>query len=147
MARRSACTAAANIDEAIRPGQRLARTDCRAGIFTQDIDAALAFARRVDSGNLHINWGPAWRADLMPYGGLKESGLGKEGPQVCRAGNDRAEDGRDSRTLIIRLIAALHRGVGQAATAYVPAEALIRNRELGHYPVRAKSERIAIRAG
>jgi acyl-CoA reductase-like NAD-dependent aldehyde dehydrogenase len=54
-----------------------------ASIFTQDIDRAIDFARRVDSGNLHINWGPAWRADLMPYGGLKESGFGKEGPRYA----------------------------------------------------------------
>jgi glyceraldehyde-3-phosphate dehydrogenase (NADP+) len=54
-----------------------------AGIFTQDIDAALRFAREVDSGNLHINWGPAWRADLIPYGGLKDSGFGKEGPRYA----------------------------------------------------------------
>jgi glyceraldehyde-3-phosphate dehydrogenase (NADP+) len=54
-----------------------------AGIFTQDIDSALKFAREVDSGNLHINWGPMWRADLMPYGGLKESGFGKEGPKYA----------------------------------------------------------------
>jgi acyl-CoA reductase-like NAD-dependent aldehyde dehydrogenase len=54
-----------------------------ASIFTRDIDRAVDFARRVDSGNLHINWGPAWRADLMPYGGLKASGLGKEGPRYA----------------------------------------------------------------
>jgi glyceraldehyde-3-phosphate dehydrogenase (NADP+) len=54
-----------------------------ASIFTQDIDRALRFAREVDSGNLHINWGPQWRADLMPYGGLKDSGLGKEGPKYA----------------------------------------------------------------
>jgi acyl-CoA reductase-like NAD-dependent aldehyde dehydrogenase len=54
-----------------------------ASIFTRDIDRAMDFARRVDSGNLHINWGPAWRADLMPYGGLKASGLGKEGPRYA----------------------------------------------------------------
>ncbi len=52
-----------------------------ASIFTQDIDRALRFAREVDAGNLHINWGTQWRADLMPYGGLKDSGLGKEGPR------------------------------------------------------------------
>ncbi|MBM4005553.1 MAG: aldehyde dehydrogenase family protein [Planctomycetes bacterium] len=51
-----------------------------AGIFTRDINAALRFIRDVDSGSLHVNWGPGWRADLMPYGGLKESGMGKEGP-------------------------------------------------------------------
>lgn len=54
-----------------------------AGIFTQDIDRALRFAREVDSGNLHINWSSQWRADLMPYGGLKGSGLGKEGPKYA----------------------------------------------------------------
>ncbi|MBI3466511.1 MAG: aldehyde dehydrogenase family protein [Planctomycetes bacterium] len=54
-----------------------------AGIFTQDIDRAMRFAREVQSGNLHINWGPQWRADLMPYGGLKDSGMGKEGPKYA----------------------------------------------------------------
>jgi glyceraldehyde-3-phosphate dehydrogenase (NADP+) len=54
-----------------------------AGIFTNNIDWALRFAREVDSGNLHINWGSMWRADLMPYGGLKSSGMGKEGPRYA----------------------------------------------------------------
>jgi acyl-CoA reductase-like NAD-dependent aldehyde dehydrogenase len=54
-----------------------------AGIFTQNLDWAMRFAREVDSGNIHINWGPQWRADLMPYGGLKESGFGKEGPKYA----------------------------------------------------------------
>ena len=35
----------------------------------------------IDAGNVHINWTPLWRADLMPYGGLKGSGIGKEGPR------------------------------------------------------------------
>jgi glyceraldehyde-3-phosphate dehydrogenase (NADP+) len=43
----------------------------------------MEFARHVQSGNLHVNWGPGWRADLMPYGGLKESGMGKEGPRYA----------------------------------------------------------------
>ena len=54
-----------------------------AGIFTQNLDWAMQFAREVDSGNLHVNWGPQWRADLMPYGGLKDSGFGKEGPKYA----------------------------------------------------------------
>jgi acyl-CoA reductase-like NAD-dependent aldehyde dehydrogenase len=54
-----------------------------ASIFTQDIDRALQFARQVDSGNIHINSGPMWRTDLMPYGGLKASGIGKEGPKYA----------------------------------------------------------------
>src|SRR5688572_28118749 len=51
-----------------------------ASIFTENLEWAFKFAREVQSGNLHVNWGPQWRADLMPYGGLKESGFGKEGP-------------------------------------------------------------------
>jgi len=51
-----------------------------AGIFTENLEWAWKFAREVQSGNLHVNWGPQWRADRMPYGGLKESGFGKEGP-------------------------------------------------------------------
>jgi acyl-CoA reductase-like NAD-dependent aldehyde dehydrogenase len=54
-----------------------------AGIFTQNIDWAMKFAREVESGSLHINWGPQWRADVMPYGGLKDSGFGKEGPRYA----------------------------------------------------------------
>ena len=54
-----------------------------AAIFTQNIDWAMKFVREVDSGNLMINSGPQWRADLMPYGGLKESGMGKEGPRYA----------------------------------------------------------------
>lgn len=54
-----------------------------AGIFTENLEWAMKFAREVQSGNLHINWGPQWRADLMPYGGLKESGFGKEGPRYA----------------------------------------------------------------
>ena len=54
-----------------------------AGVFTQNIDWALTFARKVHSGTIQINWGPQWRADLMPYGGLKDSGMGKEGPKYA----------------------------------------------------------------
>jgi glyceraldehyde-3-phosphate dehydrogenase (NADP+) len=54
-----------------------------AAIFTENLDNAMRFAREVDSGNIHINWGTQWRADLMPYGGLKDSGFGKEGPKYA----------------------------------------------------------------
>lgn len=54
-----------------------------AAIFTENLENAMKFAREVDSGNIHINWGSQWRADLMPYGGLKESGFGKEGPKYA----------------------------------------------------------------
>ncbi len=69
----------ADIDEAIAMAND-SRYGLSAGIFTQNLDWAMKFAREVESGNLMINAGPQWRADLMPYGGLKESGMGKEGP-------------------------------------------------------------------
>ena len=50
-----------------------------AGVFTKDIDKAIRAAREVEAGVVHINWTPLWRADLMPYGGFKASGVGKEG--------------------------------------------------------------------
>lgn len=49
------------------------------GVFTKDVSAAIQAARQVESGVVHINWTPLWRADLMPYGGYKASGIGKEG--------------------------------------------------------------------
>ena len=68
-----------DIDEAIAMAND-SRFGLSAGIFTQNVDWAMRFAREVHSGNLHINSSPQWRADLMPYGGLKDSGMGKEGP-------------------------------------------------------------------
>ena len=75
-------TSVDNIDEAIDLAND---TDygLSAAIFTQNIDWAMKFAREVDSGNLMVNWGTQWRADLMPYGGLKFSGMGKEGPKYA----------------------------------------------------------------
>ena len=54
-----------------------------AGVFTESLDTAMKFARDLETGNIHINWGPQWRADMMPYGGLKNSGFGKEGPRYA----------------------------------------------------------------
>jgi succinate-semialdehyde dehydrogenase/glutarate-semialdehyde dehydrogenase len=52
-----------------------------AGIFTRDIDRALRAARQVEVGLFNINNTSANRADLMPYGGRKASGFGREGPR------------------------------------------------------------------
>ncbi len=52
-----------------------------AGIITNHLPSALKFARHAEAGNVHLNGTPTWRADLMPYGGLKGSGIGKEGPR------------------------------------------------------------------
>ena len=54
-----------------------------AAIFTENVNWAMKYVRQVESGNIHVNWGTQWRADLMPYGGLKDSGMGKEGPKYA----------------------------------------------------------------
>lgn len=54
-----------------------------AGIFTRDVNVALRFAKQAQCGMVMINWTPLWRADLMPYGGFKGSGIGKEGPRYA----------------------------------------------------------------
>ncbi|MBI3077071.1 MAG: aldehyde dehydrogenase family protein [Deltaproteobacteria bacterium] len=54
-----------------------------AAIFTGSVESAMKFARECQAGNLHVNWGTQWRVELMPYGGLKESGFGKEGPRYA----------------------------------------------------------------
>ncbi|MBI4519685.1 MAG: aldehyde dehydrogenase family protein, partial [Gemmatimonadetes bacterium] len=72
----------ASIDEAIALAND-SPFGLSAGVFTENVHWAIEFARRVQAGNIMINWGPQWRADLMPYGGLKESGLGKEGPKYA----------------------------------------------------------------
>jgi glyceraldehyde-3-phosphate dehydrogenase (NADP+) len=56
-----------------------------AGIFTGDVAGAVHAMREIDAGSIHINWTPLWRADLMPYGGLRGSGIGKEGPRAAVA--------------------------------------------------------------
>ena len=77
-----AVTRASNVDEAIHMANDT-RYGLSAAIFTESLSIAMRFAREVESGNIHINWGTVWRADLMPYGGLKESGFGKEGPKYA----------------------------------------------------------------
>ena len=77
-----ALTPVSDVDEAISLANQT-NYGLSAAIFTESLDNAMRFAREVDSGNLHINWGSQWRADLMPYGGLKDSGFGKEGPKYA----------------------------------------------------------------
>ena len=53
----------------------------QAGIFTARVDAALGWARRLHFGGVLINETPTFRADQMPYGGVKDSGNTREGPR------------------------------------------------------------------
>lgn len=67
------------LDEAIRLANGT-RYGLQAGIYTQNIDSALAASQRLEFGGVLINEVPTWRADLMPYGGVKDSGNTREGP-------------------------------------------------------------------
>ncbi|MBA2297537.1 MAG: aldehyde dehydrogenase family protein [Actinobacteria bacterium] len=77
-----ALTPVGGIDEAIRLAND-SDYGLGAGLFTSSLESALRFAREVESGSIQINSSPLWRADLMPYGGLKGSGIGKEGPRYA----------------------------------------------------------------
>ena len=52
----------------------------QAGIFTRDAKSALRAARELEFGGVTINEAPTFRADQMPYGGVKDSGNTREGP-------------------------------------------------------------------
>jgi acyl-CoA reductase-like NAD-dependent aldehyde dehydrogenase len=52
----------------------------QAGIFTSSLQTALRAARELDFGGVTVNEAPTFRADQMPYGGVKASGNTREGP-------------------------------------------------------------------
>jgi acyl-CoA reductase-like NAD-dependent aldehyde dehydrogenase len=55
----------------------------QAGIFTSNIQRAFHAARKLEVGGVMIDDIPMFRADHMPYGGVKESGMGREGPRYA----------------------------------------------------------------
>lgn len=68
----------------------------QAGIFTRDLYKAQAAWDRLEVGGVVIGDVPSWRVDHMPYGGVKESGLGREGVKFA------IEDMTELRMLVIR---------------------------------------------
>ena len=52
-------------------------------MFTINLKIAFEFINHVDAGGIIINDVPTFRADPMPYGGMKLSGLGREGPKFA----------------------------------------------------------------
>src|SRR5439155_16837964 len=52
----------------------------QAGIFTASLDDALRAAQQLEFGGVIVNEAPTFRADQMPYGGVKDSGNTREGP-------------------------------------------------------------------
>jgi succinate-semialdehyde dehydrogenase/glutarate-semialdehyde dehydrogenase len=54
-----------------------------AGIFSRDIVSVMSAARRLRVGLVHVNDASSSRVDLMPFGGVKQSGNGREGPRYA----------------------------------------------------------------
>ncbi|WP_131769550.1 aldehyde dehydrogenase family protein [Candidatus Protofrankia californiensis] len=55
----------------------------QAGVFTHDVTTAFHAYRQLDVGGVIIGDVPSYRADQMPYGGVKESGVGREGVRAA----------------------------------------------------------------
>jgi acyl-CoA reductase-like NAD-dependent aldehyde dehydrogenase len=72
-------TRTGSLDEAIALANST-RYGLQAGIFTGSLHAALEAARRLEFGGVTIDEAPTFRADQMPYGGVKASGNTREGP-------------------------------------------------------------------
>ena len=68
----------------------------QAGIFTRDLFKTLDAWDHLDVGGVVINDVPSYRVDNMPYGGVKDSGLGREGIRFAM------EDMTEIRNLVIR---------------------------------------------
>lgn len=66
-------------DEALRIANDT-RYGLQAAVFTSDIAKGMQAARTLDFGGVLINEVPTWRADQMPYGGIRDSGNTREGP-------------------------------------------------------------------
>ncbi len=53
------------------------------GVFTRDLSRAMLAAEELTVGNVYINDSATFRADIQPYGGVRDSGLGREGPRFA----------------------------------------------------------------
>jgi acyl-CoA reductase-like NAD-dependent aldehyde dehydrogenase len=71
-----------DFDEALRLANE-SRYGLQAGVFTNDLGRALHAARTLDFGGVLVNEVPTWRADQMPYGGIRDSGNTREGPSYA----------------------------------------------------------------
>lgn len=67
-----------DLDEAIQKANSV-EYGLQAGIFTKDIDKAQKAISQLDVGGIMINDSSDYRIDAMPFGGVKKSGLGREG--------------------------------------------------------------------
>jgi len=69
----------------------------QAGVFTRDIKAAFHAFEKLEVGGVIVNDVPSFRVDHMPYGGIKDSGLGREGARYA------IEEMTERRLLVLNL--------------------------------------------
>jgi acyl-CoA reductase-like NAD-dependent aldehyde dehydrogenase len=75
------------------------RFGLQAGVFTHDLQVAFRAHRELQVGGVIIGDVPTYRAEQMPYGGVKESGVGREGVHSTM------EDYTEPRVLVLSGIA------------------------------------------
>ncbi|MGO3677812.1 MAG: aldehyde dehydrogenase family protein [Microbacteriaceae bacterium] len=59
------------------------RYGLQAAIFTASLESAFTAIEQLDVGGVVVNEMPGFRSDIMPYGGVKDSGIGREGPRYA----------------------------------------------------------------
>ncbi|OFA32335.1 aldehyde dehydrogenase [Glaciecola punicea] len=84
-----------DFDEALKEVDN-SKFGLQAGIFTRDIYKAHQAWNQLEVGGVIIGDVPSWRVDNMPYGGVKESGLGREGIRYA------IEDMTEIRLMVLR---------------------------------------------
>jgi len=85
-----------DIDEAFAQAND-SRFGLQAGLFTSNIQLAMRAAHELQFGGVIINDVSTYRADVMPYGGVKDSGIGKEGPHYA------VQEMTDEKIVVINL--------------------------------------------
>ncbi|MBK9609768.1 MAG: aldehyde dehydrogenase family protein [Betaproteobacteria bacterium] len=58
-------------------------------IYTNSLALALSAIKTIRTGGVIVNGTSRWRSDQMPYGGVKDSGIGREGPEIRDPRHDR----------------------------------------------------------
>lgn len=73
------------------------RYGLQAGVYTRDLSRAFAAFETLDVGGVLINQVPTWRVENMPYGGIKDSGFGREGVRYAM------EEMTELKSLIVKM--------------------------------------------
>ena len=73
------------------------RFGLQCGIFTRSLELAMRAVRVLRTGGVILNGTSTWRTDQLAYGGIKESGIGREGPKYA------IRDMTDERLVVFNL--------------------------------------------